>query len=159
MWFNPLHFVSPDVQIEQSQVKAQPSLNRFCLSGVEANLWESIFLSIWGGMSFKILLFLPFFRLWHIYVPALHHCIAHCHLNIASSHIFLMINLIKLNSQTNLFSSLDISYRSEFHLLGVDWLHGARPSAVWRTRVVCQGKAGQVLELWPQLKECWKFHL
>ena len=153
MWFNPLHFVSPDVQIEQSQVKAQPSLNRFCLSGVEANLWETIFLSTWGEMSFEILPFCPFTDICTCTRPL------YSSLSPEYNRLTYLCHDFDWSSQRNLFSSLNIFDRSEFHLLGVDWLHGARPSAVWRTRVVCQGKAEQVLELWSQLKECWNFHL
>ena len=155
MWSNPLHFVSPDVQIEQSQVKAQPSLNCFCLSGVEANLWESIFLSTWSEMSFTILPFCPYIS-YDICTctPPLYSS-----LSPEYSQLTYLCHEFDWSSQTNLCSSLNISDRPEFHLLGVDWLHGARPSAVWRARVVCQGKAEQGLELWPQLKECWQCHL
>ena len=77
------------------------------------------------------------------YVPALHHCIAHCHLNEASSHIFVMI-LIDLYKQTSspawisliaLSSIFLVLIGSTAHVQAVfgahEWFVRARLSKCW----------------------------
>ena len=123
---------------------------------------------------FNIAMFNFQYSMENISRPALHHSIAHSHLNnVCSVNTQIKQNVSKRSHKRfmvkpstglkifwpfiykflfiiisificHLLVRADISDCSELHLLCVGRIHCTSPSAIRRTRVVCQGKAGDL---------------